>query len=218
VARFSELSHIQLVQECAGSRNADAWAEFIRRFQPVIAAAVLRTARQLDQPPHQLIDDLVQETYLKLCENEGRLLCTFQLRGKDSIFGYLKVVAANIVRDHYKSDRAEKRGAGQTEALNEIVQMDLRAKESDGEDCIHRTLQLKQIDEILRQVTAGKDQQRKCAIFWLRHQRGFTASEIASLPEIGLSTEGVESVLLRLTIMIRTHIQQDGKVGKKKGL
>jgi RNA polymerase sigma-70 factor, ECF subfamily len=208
LARFSELSSVQLVRECAGSKDADAWAEFVRRFQPVIAAAVLRTSRPFGEPSSHPIDDLIQDTYLKLCENDSRLLRSFEPRGEDSIFGYLKVVAANVAHDHFKSALAGKRGASQTEAMGEPVQVDPRTQGTDTVDVIHRNLQLEQIDKILRQVTEGKDQERKCTIFWLRHRQGLTASEIAALPFIGLSTEGVESVLLRLSVMIRGHIKR----------
>lgn len=215
MARYSELSSIQLVRECAGSKDADAWAEFIGRFQPVIAAAVLRTARLFGEPPRQLLDDLVQDTYLKLCENDSRLLRSFQPRGEDSIFGYLKVVAANVAHDHFKSALAGKRGASQTESIGEPVQIDPKTQGTDTADIIHRNLQLQQIDKILRQVTEGKDQERKCTIFWLRHRQGLTASEIAALPSIGLSTEGVESVLLRLSVMIRGYIRKGTNISPK---
>lgn len=215
--RYTELSPLQLVQACAGSRNADAWNEFIRRFQPVIAAAVLRTARLFGNPPRQLLDDLIQDTYLKLCENDSRLLRLFQPRREDSIYGYLKVITANVVHDHFKSALASKRGASQTEAMKEPVQVDPRTKGTDSAVIIHRNLQLEQIDKILREVTQGKDQQRKCMIFWLRHRQGLTASEIAALPAIGLSTEGVESVLLRLSSMIRGHIEKDRESGMNTG-
>jgi DNA-directed RNA polymerase specialized sigma24 family protein len=76
--------------------------EFIRRFQLVIAAAVLRTARQWGEPSRAQLDDLTQNTYLKLCENDSRLLRSFQPRHEDSIYGFLKVVAANVVHDHFK--------------------------------------------------------------------------------------------------------------------
>lgn len=206
--RYSEMSPVQLIRECAGSRDADAWAEFIRRFQPVIAAAVLRTARHWGEPSPHLVDDLVQETYLKLCENESRMLRSFQPRHDDSIFGYMKVVTANIVRDHFKSALADKRGASQTDAMGEPLELDPKIPGVDNASLIHRNLQLQQVDEVLNVVTAGKDQERKRTIFWLRHRHGFTASEIAALPSIGLTTEGVESVLLRLLIMIRGHIDK----------
>jgi RNA polymerase sigma-70 factor, ECF subfamily len=203
---YSDLPPIQLVRECAGSHDPELWKEFIRRFQPVIAAAVLRATRPFGDPPRQLLDDLIQDTYLKLCENDSRMLRSFRPQGENSIYGYLKVVAANIVRDHFKSELAEKRGAGRIDAIEEPFQIDPKTKGTDGETPIHRGVQLQEIDKALRQVTAGKDQRRKCTIFWLRHLQGLTASEIAALPSIGLSTEGVESVLLRLTVLVRAQI------------
>jgi DNA-directed RNA polymerase specialized sigma24 family protein len=80
-----------------------------------------------------------------------------------------------------------------------------RAADSDAFDAVSQRIQLEKIDRILIQVTAGKDQEKKRTIFWLRHRQGFTASEIAAIPSIGLTTEGVESVLLRLSLMIRSH-------------
>lgn len=208
--RYAEFSSTELVRACAGLRDERVWAEFIRRFQVVIAAAVLRTARRWCEPSHPQLDDLIQDTYLKLCENDSHLLRSFQPRHKDSIYGYLKVVAANVVHDHFKSARAAKRGAGQTDAIVEPIMepilIDSRRAGTDSFDVVSQRLQLEQVEKILRQVTAGKDQERKCAIFWFRHRQGFTASEIASIPWIGLTTEGVESVLMRLTAMIRGHV------------
>jgi len=203
---YSDLSPIQLVRKCAGSHDPELWQEFIRRFQPVIAAAVLRAACPFGDPPRQLLDDLIQDTYLKLCESDSRMLRSFRPQGENSIFGYLKVVAANIVRDHFKSELAGKRGAGQIDTFEEPFEIDSKTKGANGETPIYRNVQLQEIDKALLKVTAGKDQQRKCAIFWLRHRQGLTASEIAALPSIGLSTEGVESVLLRLTILVRAQI------------
>jgi len=206
VARYAKLSSTELVRACAGSNDEGAWAEFIRRFHVVIAAAVLRTARRWGEPSHSQLDDLIQDTYLKLCENDSRLLRSFSPRQKDSIYGFLKVVAANVVHDHFKSALAAKRGASQTEAITEPIQIDSKMAGTDSFDAVSRRIQLEQVDKVLRQVTAGKDQKRKRTIFWLRHRQGLTASEIAAIPSIGLTTEGVESVLLRLAIMIRAHL------------
>lgn len=166
----------------------------------------MRTASHWGDPSRSQLDDLIQDTYLKLCENDSRLLRSFQPRQEDSIYGFLKVVAANVVHDHFKSALAAKRGAAQTEALTEPIEIQSKMPGSDGFDAVSQRIQLEQIAKALRQVTAGKDQQRKCTIFWLRHRQGLTASEIADIPSIGLTTEGVESVLMRLTIMIRGHI------------
>jgi RNA polymerase sigma-70 factor (ECF subfamily) len=206
LARYAKFSSTELVRECAGSKDENAWAEFIRRFQVVIAATVLRTARHWGEPSRAQLDDLIQDTYLKLCENDSRLLRSFQPRHQDSIYGFLRVVAANVVHDHFKSALAAKRGAGQTEAITDPVQIDPKMADTDGFEMVSQRIQLEQVDKVLRQVTAGKDQDRKRIIFWLRHQQGLTASEIASISSLGLTTEGVESMLLRLAVMIRGHL------------
>jgi len=36
----------------------------------------------LGEPPRPQLDDLIQDTYLKLCENDSRLLRQFQPRKK----------------------------------------------------------------------------------------------------------------------------------------
>jgi RNA polymerase sigma-70 factor, ECF subfamily len=205
LARYSKSSSTELVRACLGSKDEEAWAELILRFQVVIAAAVLRTARHWGEPLRPQLDDLIQDTYLKLCENDCRMLRSFQPRHEDSIYGFLKVVAANVVHDHFKSALAAKRGAGQTVAIMEPVQMHRKTAGADCFDAVSQRLQLEQIDKILTELTAGKDQARKRTIFWLRHRQGLTASEIASISSIGLTTEGVESVLTRLAAMIRGH-------------
>ena len=98
----------------------------------MIAAAVLRTARRWGEPSPCQLDDLIQETYLKLCEDDSRLLRSFQPRREDSIYGFLKMVAANVVHDHFKSAMAAKRGAGQTEAISEPAHADPRTPDPDS--------------------------------------------------------------------------------------
>ena len=110
MARYAKSSSTELVRACAESRDEWAWAEFIRRFQVVIAAAVIRTARQWGELSGAQMDDLIQDTYLKLCENDCRLLATFQSRHKESIYGFLKVVATNVVHDYFKSRAGREAG------------------------------------------------------------------------------------------------------------
>src|SRR5271154_478612 len=91
---YAKLSNIELVRACANSKNEGAWAEFLGRFHEVIGGTILRTARQWVEPSRELIDDLVQDTYLKLCDNNNRLLAGFRPEHEWAIYGFLKVVAA----------------------------------------------------------------------------------------------------------------------------
>ena len=205
--RHSDVSSKELVRVCLASADELAWTEFIRRFHTVIASTVLRTARQWCEPSRAQLDDLIQDTYLKLCENNYRLLRSFQPRLDNSIYGFLKVVAANIVHDHFRSENAVKRGTNLTAAISDVKSFELRVP-GDSFDAMNHQLQIAKIAKVLAQVTAGKDQAKKCAIFWLRHRHGFTASEIAAIAEFGLTTEGVESLLLRLALMIRSQFAE----------
>jgi RNA polymerase sigma-70 factor (ECF subfamily) len=203
---YSSFSTDDLVKVCAGSKNPAAWEEFIRRFHPVIARVVMRTARRFGEPSRQVLDDLIQETYLKLCEDDSRLLRSFQPRFPDAIFGFLKVVAANVVRDHYKFALAEKRGAGQTDALWEGTRPAPASPAVGNFDAMERHIFLQQVDEVLTRSAAGEEQTRNRAIFWLYYRHGLSANAIASLPAFGLTTKGVESTILRMTRMIRSHM------------
>jgi RNA polymerase sigma-70 factor (ECF subfamily) len=195
-----------LVRACADN-DERAWAEFTKRFHLVIAATVMRTAGKWGETSSSQEDDLIQETLLKLCEDKYRLLRSFKPRQEDSIYGFLKVVTANVVRDEFRSAHAVKRGADQTGAILDPDQTTSETADPDGFDLVSHRLQIERINKALLQVTEGRDQRRKRAIFWLRHRQGFTAAEIAAIPWIGLSTEGVESVLLRLMILIRSHLE-----------
>ena len=59
------------------------------------------------------MDDLIQETYLKLCADEYRLLRAYDPKHPDAIYGYLKVITANVVHDRFKALHSEKRGGDQ---------------------------------------------------------------------------------------------------------
>jgi RNA polymerase sigma-70 factor (ECF subfamily) len=167
------------------------------------------------------VDDLIQDTYLKLCDNDSRLLRTFEPLREDSIYGFLKVVAANVVHDHFKAALAAKRGASQTGPMVESSGAASVATNFDSFSAVSHRLQIEYVDQALQSVTEGRDQEKKRVIFWLRHRQGLTASEIAAIPSIGLTTEGVESVLMRLTAVLRSHLasslpHQELKVLKRK--
>lgn len=205
MSRYASLSAEDLVKACAGSSNKVAWDEFFRRFHPVIAAVVLRTARRWVEPPHQLIDDLTQDTFLKLCGDGGRMLRSFEFRHDDAFFGFLKKVAANVVHDHFKAQLTVKRGADRTDPIPDqggLESADASRSDSDGLD---RAVLLRQVSEVMDRAFTGEDKERNCQIFWLYHRHGMSASEIAALP-FGLNTKGVETLLRRMLIVIQSHM------------
>jgi RNA polymerase sigma-70 factor, ECF subfamily len=201
------LSSQELVRACLESSNEAAWAEFVSRFQPLIASVVLRVARKWGENSSQVVDDLIQETYLKLCEEGARPLQTFKPTHADAIYGYLKVFATNLAQDHFKAARSAKRG-GHTLAVP--IGNEVRSSPSQHnmgpQFPLERDVLIRQIDSCLQAVSTGPSSERDRKIFWLYYRVGLTASAVAALPSIGLTTKGVESTILRLTRLVRERL------------
>jgi RNA polymerase sigma-70 factor (ECF subfamily) len=185
----------------------------------LIARVVVRTAHRWGESSQSVQDDLVQETYLKLCAEDCRLLRTFEFRQPEAIYGYLKVVTTNVVHDHFKRVRAAKRGAGET--AQDIESDGIQALSSSkpiysSQASMERTILLREIDLHLARSISAEELPRSRLIFWLYYRSGLSASGIASLPSIGLTTKGVESALLRLTRLVRRALADPKTAVKDK--
>src|SRR4029077_2246209 len=91
-----------LLHLCLGSDDQELWRNFVRRTQPLIASVIINTIRRWQEPSPSLVDDLIQDTFLKLFTNERKALRSIKNEYENTIFGYLKVVASNVVRDHFR--------------------------------------------------------------------------------------------------------------------
>jgi RNA polymerase sigma-70 factor (ECF subfamily) len=223
LTRYSSTSAEELIRACAESNDGAAWEEFVARFHRPISLSVVRTAHQWCDVPQHVVDDLVQETYLKLCADRCRLLLGFAVQHPEAISGYIKMIASNVVHDHFKARHSQKRGAGR--AQESLAETDPTAGcgTLGSPEAIERQILLKQIDQCLGTFAAGVDQERDRLIFWLYYQQGMSAKTIAALPTVGLTAKGVESAILRLTRLVRQRIVQlrsepsDGQKPSQKG-
>jgi RNA polymerase sigma-70 factor, ECF subfamily len=208
---YSVLSIEELVRRCSVSRTAEAWEEFIRRFHRLIATVVMRTAARFGDPSRQTCDDLIQDTYVKLCADDFRILRNFQQQRPDAFIGYVKVVAANVVRDHFKSSYSMKRGSGQVEQLAvDFVPLALDGS-AGSQKSIERNVLIEEISRYLEDCVPGPDKERNRQIFWLHYRAGFSARAIADLPGIKLTTKGVESIILRITRELRARMAESSR-------
>jgi RNA polymerase sigma-70 factor (ECF subfamily) len=207
---YAALPPDELVLICLRTDEEPAWSEFVRRFHPLIARVVFRVCQQWGERSPQLMDDLVQDTYLKLCSDRMRVLRMFKPKHSESVYGYIKVLTANLVHDHFKAARSKKRGGAVP--MISVEDNDIPGtspvsalKDSDQNLLAH------QIDTCLRAVCTAPSANRDRRIFWLYYRVGLSASAIAALPGIGLSTKGVETALLRLTRLIRERLTASGR-------
>jgi RNA polymerase sigma-70 factor, ECF subfamily len=199
------MSAEELIRACAQGNDGAAWDEFVSRFHRPISLSIIRIAYQWGELPQQVVDDLVQDTYLKLCINKCRQLLEFAANHPDTVVGYIKTIAANVAHDYFKSIHSKKRGSGEVNQIMEEADLKAAPSKVGGQDAMEREVLFKQIDECIESLE-GPDRDRDRTIFWLYYQQGMTAKDIAALPTIGLSAKGVESVIVRVIRLLRDRI------------
>lgn len=198
-----KLSLQELLQLCLATQDPALWQEFVRRFQPLIAGVVKKTLRRwpwIYSDP-ALVDDLTQDTFMKLCANDFRALREFHFEQDNSLYSFLKTVASNVAQDYLRREYSPKHGGGVEEVDLDDAMIPARPVDA------HTQILLAEIQRILEEELGHEPNfRRDIAIFWLYYRWGLTAKEISGISWIGLTVKGVESVLLRLTRLIRGRL------------
>ena len=202
--KYSSLSCDELVRACAESRNPEAWEEFVCRFEKPIRIAVWRVAQRYGKINSTLIQDLVQDTFTKICDDNSRLLRDFKPTHPDAFFGMISITAANVARDHFRASHSHKRGSGQENIGLDEASIFVVATSS-GSDHMERQILLEELDKILCSI-CPEDRDRE--IFWLHYRQGLAASHIAKISYYGLTAKGVESILHRLRTQLRVKLAE----------
>jgi len=204
---YRSISANELAGACSDSGNERAWSEFVRRFQRPIALVVLRTARGWGACSTLMVDDLVQETFLRLCAENCKLLKSFVSREPDSIVGYLKVIAANVTHDHFRSEKSGKRGGHLRRVESDRDDTEYLFASPDQADAAEKAVQMEEIDQALRSFVPDQLTERDRTIFWLYYQQGFSARDISAIASVGLTVKGVESSIHRSTRQVREALR-----------
>ena len=204
-----KLSAQELLQLCLDSQDVASWAEFVRRFQPLIAGVVTKCIFHRPRPNPDLIDDLVQDTYLKLCANDFKALRDFEFEHDNGLFGFLKTVATNVVEDYFRGLTSQKRGSGHAD--DDIETAKIPAPSNRGIKPAERAVLLREVAECLSENASDPNFTRDYTIFWLYFRHGLTAKAISQLPGIELNVKGVESVLVRMTCLLRVRLRSRRK-------
>ncbi len=210
----SRTSVNDLAQACAHSADAAEWEEFLRLCAPLASLVALRVSRMwVSVPSPATVDDIVQEVFLKLCDQERRILRDFEPRGEDSFLGLLRIVSASVANDYYRRLYSAKRGGKVvTTTLVEDAAPSAAVNARQSAE-LQRSVLFAQLDQKLRSVPEVIGE-RDRALFWLYYLQGFTAEEIARHPAAGLTAKGVESALRRVTIWLRGEIEGQKSQGQ----
>jgi DNA-directed RNA polymerase specialized sigma24 family protein len=210
--RYSSLPLQDIICLCAGSRNDEAWKEFLSRVGKPISLVIRRTASLWGDPSSPLVEDLAQITYLKLLEGGCRLLREFAMQRPEAILGYLKKTAVNATHDYFKHSHSQSSGGENRHVSTSDVDPEAGDDIHGSQGKIAFGVFLYEIDEHLKRSLTGPDKERDRMIFWLYFRQGMSTKEIASLPTIELGTKGVGSVIDRLKHSIREQILGAGSV------
>ena len=209
----SELTPADLIAACVEDGGPAFWEEFVRRFRPVLLSAVSTVCRRCGLDPNEHRDDLLQEVFLKISDDRAQVLRRFVSSSENAAFAYLKVVAVHTCLDWMRARRAAKRGGSASE-VNEPESFSSPARTHQESVQLERDILLRQIDGILQDRLDGQFASRDRSIFWLYYRVGMEAATIASIPHLRLGAKGVESVIGRLTRMLRTVLSEGAREGK----
>lgn len=202
---MSSLEANRLARICAYSADAPEWEKLVRIVTPVVSLAARRVCGVWGDKSTASVHELVQEVFLKLCEDERRILRDFASRDKVEFLQLLRVITARVGSDRYRKLTAEKRGGSLA-----AIPLEHRTLAADMPDELAaralETASLRaQLDGLLRlypkQVSA-RDRQ----LFWLHFDQGLSPKAISSIASMGLTTDGVESALVRLTRLLRETV------------
>jgi len=158
------------------------------------------------------VEDLVQDTYLKLCSNDFQILRGIRSDHPNGAYALVRAVAHSTTIDYLRK-RRNPLNDGQKSVSLDALQVDLALAEP-LESQLHRRMLFEQIDAILSRTGPSESRIRDRSVFWLYYRQGYSAKEIAALLAVGLTVKGVESLLFRMTATLRTELSAAGQKGK----
>jgi RNA polymerase sigma-70 factor, ECF subfamily len=207
----------ELARICAYSAEAPEWEEFLRVTMPVVSLTVWRVAKAWGDVSQATLNEITQDVFLKLCEDERRVLRKFEDRGEDSILKLLRVISASVATDYFRRVVAEKRGGpvrgGEPEKAIAIDDV----PDGRGTEAIEWPAFLSQLDGLLRRNLEAVTE-RDRTLFWLYYRQGMTADAISHIPAMGLGRKGVESALRRLTRLLQQAVEGQTETERSKRL
>jgi RNA polymerase sigma factor (sigma-70 family) len=106
----STLRHVRAVQNDA---DADvSWTNLHRKIQRWVEEATLGQNLPVDRN----LDDLTQDVLLQVCKDIG----AFQVEPEASFSGWVRMIAHRKLNDHWRRERAQKRGGGKLRHLGDF--------------------------------------------------------------------------------------------------
>jgi len=200
----------ETLARCLQTNDARAWENFVHAAHGIVAAGIIRGLSRWGTPDRDQVDDLVQETFLKLCSAGFLVLRRFRSDHPNALSAYLRTIALTVVSDSLRSRNARKRGARET--ATSLDGVDAPAPDSTIQQA-ERAILLERVDKCL-----NTQQNRDRWIFWMYYRHGLTSRAISDIPAVKLGLSGVESTIHRLTEVVRKCLSVASlRIGTEKG-
>lgn len=207
-----ELTNNQLVNLCAQEpRNRSAWFEFYARFDERIWLVIYRECNQKGLSENtvqfnQILQDLVQDVYVKLVEKNCKALKAFIGVSENSFFTYIGIIARNVVRNYLKKMGAQKRPSIE-KSIDEILPIDIfKSTYVDPEDEFTLVIRKEEIEDVIDEFLKGRDKARNKLIFKLYFYEGFSPEEIASQFNFSLSAKRIGNIISEIKQVLRNEL------------
>lgn len=220
---MKNLSNIDLIKACAKSAdNQKAWLEFIRRFDHHIKLSVIRAYRYLiinnlgkEKILKEEIRDLVQEVYIKLVKNNCKLLKNLKPEYNDSIYAYLSLTCASVVKDHFKKLGRLKRKSsmecnnGGIDITNEGKLIKKRVSSfisSNVEEKVIAKDILEKAENYYSIFHPKRNNEKRKLIFQLYFMEGLSIKDISRIKGLNVSLANANKIVWKMKREIRNYI------------
>lgn len=217
---FKDLTHNELVKHLALAPDDERlWGEFIRRYDKHIQRTIFVMCRRMRYHGVVQVEDLAQEVYLKLREKNGHRLKEFEGQHANSIFTYLETIAANVVRNAWRNDHAQKRPPAEKglpldqpifpNAEDRSANLAEILPAENWADDINRLELEDAVGYCLGRILGDKRHaERDKLLFKLYFCEDFSAEQIAQIKQIGLSDKRIYGLLKTLSEKVRDCLRR----------
>ena len=205
----ARLKNTELVKLCANNpNNNSAWSEFLARYEEPIYRTITQECKKSEHKIYffqfeETVNDLVQDVYFKILENDCKALKRFRGESENSIYSYLNAIAKNVVKNYITKMHAQKRPRIK-KSLEDVAQLietngKTHPNNNSGTFSMEQEVTLKilkeEIDDCLARTLTGKKKTRNKVIYQLYLYDGFSPKEIALLFDFCISTKRIANII-----------------------
>ncbi|MGH7597206.1 MAG: RNA polymerase sigma factor [bacterium] len=220
VHNLATLPHDELIRMLVTNPRCEAVArEFISRYdhfirQTITSAVYKWMAAAGYQRVQTMIEDLANETYCRLFQNDCQVLRAFKCRYENSIFAYLRTIALSVMSNQMRSYRRKQAfeqlqpfdGAPDSH-IGSFVDGGRLGADFDGTAA--RAAERKALEQMvragLRATFRDTNVNRNFIIFKLHFLHGYHSREIARIKGLGLSERGIGNTADRIRQWLRQN-------------